>query len=93
MDETVKELDLKEFLKPSCPVKIRDRFYKNYHVPSNLIFWEVQKIEEKEDQDGIFYAITAKADNIAVGTNVRVFSSRVLTGDEYTIMKRGVNFK
>ena len=88
MDE---ETRIREFMKPSCPVRIGDRFCKNYHVPS-LIFWEVQDIKEMADENGCFYAITAKCNNIAIGQNVKVFSSRFLTSGDYTIMKRGVDF-
>ena len=91
-NEKGQEFDLQEFLKPSCPLKVGDRFYKNYHAPGNLIFWEVQKIEDTEDEQGPFYAVTAKSNNIAIGRNVQVFSSRYLNSDAYTIMKRGVDF-
>ncbi len=92
MDEQVKEFDLQEFLKPRCPVKVGDRFYKNYHVPNNLIFWEVTEVRDMEDKNGPYYAVTAKSNNIAIGQNVRTFSSRYLVNGEYTILKRGVDF-
>ena len=92
MDEQSKVFDLKEFLKPSCPVKVGDRFYKNYRVPNTLIIWEVQKVDDVEDEKGPFYAVTAKSNNIAIGSNVQVFSSRYLATDKCTILKRGVDF-
>ena len=91
-NEKGQEFDLQEFLKPSCPLKVGDRFYKNYRVPNTLIIWEVQKVDDVEDEKGPFYAVTAKSNNITIGNNVRVFSSRYLATEEYTIMKRGVDF-
>lgn len=80
---------IKEFMKPSCPVKIGDKIYKNYHVPNSLIKYQVTDIRECEDEEGVYYAITAVAENIAVGNNTKTFSSRYISkSDEYTIEKR-----
>lgn len=90
MDE---EARIREFMKPACPVKIGDRFYKNYHVPNNLVFYHVTDIREVEDENGTFYAVTAESENIAIGANTKVFSSRWLTSGDYTIIrKRGVDY-
>ena len=91
-NEMTQDIELKDFLKPRCPVKVGDCFYKNYHVSCNLIFWEVTEIRDMEDKNGCYYAITAKCNNIAIGQNVRTFSSRYLTNGDYTIQKRGVDF-
>ena len=91
-NEMMQDIELKDFLKPRCPVKVGDRFYKNYHVPSSLILWEVTEVRDMEDKNGCYYAITAKCNNIAIGQNVRTFSSRYLTNGDYTILKRGADF-
>lgn len=90
--EVTQDIELKNFLKPRCPVNVGDRFYKIYHVPDNLIYWEVTEVRDMEDKNGPYYAVTAKSNNIAIGQNVRTFSSRYLSSGEYTIMKRGVDF-
>ena len=88
MDEVaVKEIDIREFMKPKCPVKVGDRFYKKYHVPSRLVYTVVEKIEEKKDEDGIYYVITGRSENIAVGVNVRQYTSRMLN-DDYIIERK-----
>ena len=80
---------IREFMKPRCPVKIGDRFYKNYRIPNTLVKYTVTDIRELEDDDGIYYAITAIADNIVVGNNKKTFSSRCIkNSDEYTIETR-----
>ena len=91
MDENLKEVNtsyLENFFKPKCPVEIGDKFYKNYKVPNTLLLYEVTGIEEKEDEQGTFYAVTAECNNIAIGIKTKVFSSRFLETPEYTIMKR-----
>ena len=77
---------------PKCPVNIGDRFIKNYKNDFNLIYWQVQEIKEMEDDLGKYWAITAKAPNLAVGQNVKTFSSRFLDKGDYTILKKGVDF-
>ena len=90
MDEyEAREFNLEEFLKPKCPVQIGDKFYKDYKVPNHLIIYEVLSIEEKSDEQGPFYAITAKANNIQVGANTKVFSSRYLMNGDYVFIKKG----
>lgn len=84
--------DLEEFMKPKCPVKVGDRFYKNHHAQNIPNYVEVLKIEDAKDDNGIFYIITGKYINVTVGINVRLFSSRIFNGDEYTILKRGIDF-
>lgn len=82
----------KDFWTPKCPVKIGDRFVKIYKADFNLIYWEVTDIQEAHDEDGVFWAVTAKANNISVGQNVKTFSSRFLQNGDYKILKRGVDF-
>ena len=83
-----KEFNLEEFMKPRCPVKIGDSFFQNYHVPSKLLLWEVTDIQEVNNEHGFFYAVTAICPNIAVGTAVKVFSSRFIE-DNCTVVRKG----
>ena len=94
VNETVEDTESIQinFWKPKCPVKIGDRFKKNYKDNFNLVFWEVTDIQEVCDEDGMFWAVTAKANNISIGQNVKTVSSRFLQNGDYKILKRGVDF-
>jgi hypothetical protein len=84
---------IKEFMKPTCPVKIGDRIYKNYRVDDNLIFYEIIDIKELEDDEGVYYVLTGRAPNITVGENVKMFSSRYISNtSNYTIKRKGADF-
>lgn len=86
-----KNLNFEEFFtKPDCPVKIGDRFYKNYHVPNSLNYGIVEAIEETKDDHGTYYIITARFPNITIGINVKKLSSRMFTPGAYTIIRKGV---
>lgn len=86
-----KNLNFEEFFtKPDCPVKIGDRFYKNYHVPNSLNYGVVEAIEETKDDQGTYYIITARFPNITIGINVKKLSSRMFTPGAYTIIRKGV---
>lgn len=85
-----KEYSLEDFFKPDCPVKIGDRFYKNYHVPNSLNYGVVEAIEETKDDQGTYYIITARFPNITIGINVKKLSSRMFTPGAYTIIRKGV---
>jgi hypothetical protein len=91
MDEEFvsREYSISDFMKPDCPVKIGDKFYKNYHVPNPNNYGVVTEIEEKQDDNGTYYIITAKYPNIAVGINIKKLSSRMFTPGAYTIVKKG----
>lgn len=93
MDEEVvrHEIDIQEFLKPKCPVKVGDRFYRKYHVPNSLVFIVVEKIEEKKDDDGTYYIITGRSENVAIGINVHQYSSRNFE-NTYEIIRKGTDF-
>lgn len=92
MDEEVvsHEIDIQEFMKPACPVKVGDRFYRKYHVPNSLVFNVVEKIEEKKDDDGTYYVITARSENVAIGVNVHQYSSRNFE-NIYEIKRKGTD--
>ena len=94
MDEEVKvvEYDANDFLKPRCPVKVGDMFYRNYKVPNTLNRILVEKVEEAKDENGLYYLITGRAINMAVGINVRKYDSRLLINGDYTILKKGASF-
>lgn len=89
---TVQEYSVEDFMKPRCPVKVGDIFYKKYHVPNTLNKIIVEKIEEAKDGNGFYYLITGRAFNIAIGVNVRKYDSRMLTPENYVIEKKGVDF-
>lgn len=93
MDEVAvsREIDIREFMKPKCPVKVGDRFYRKYRVPNSLVFNVVEKIEEKQDDDGTYYIITARSENVAIGINVHQYSSRNFENN-YEIKKKGNDF-
>lgn len=95
MDEKLnaQEMTVEEFMKPRCPVKVGDYFYKKYHVPSTLNKIRVEEIQEAKDDDGYYYIITGKYINTAIGQNVYKFSSRMVEDPErYVIEKKGVDF-
>ena len=94
MDEEVKVVDIsvEDFMKPRCPVKVGDMFYRNYKVPNTLNRILVEKVEEAKDENGPYYLITGRAINMAVGINVRKYDSRLITNGNYTILKKGANF-
>lgn len=91
MDEEFvsREYSIEDFMKPKCPVKVGDKFYKNYHVPNSINYGVVTEIEEKKDENGTYYIITAKYPNIAIGNNIKKLSSRMFTPGAYTILKKG----
>lgn len=79
---------IKEFMKPTCPVKIGDKILRKYKVPNDLIPYIVTNIKELEDENGVYYAITAKCPKITVGNNIKTFSSRyILNSEDYIIEK------
>ena len=82
------EISIQEFMKPKCPVSIGDRFYKKYHVPNTLVFNVVEDIEEKKDDLGTYYIITARRENIEIGTKVLKYSSRNFD-DTWIIERKG----
>lgn len=94
MDETfeTRELDIREFMRPRCPVSIGDRFYRNYHVPNKCNVIAVEEIENAVDDEGPYYIITGRSINIAVGINVQKYSSRLIGSNQYTILKKGRDF-
>ena len=83
MDEfvDVQEIDVQDFMKPRCPVKIGDRFYKRCKVPNKLNYAVVTNIESKEDEEGPYFVITAEWVNIAIGIRVKKYSSRNFESD------------
>lgn len=83
------EISVEDFMKPRCPVKIGDRFYKNYHVKNSLNPVVVTAIEDR----GEYYVIKGKRLNTAVGNREQNYDSRIITkNDEYTILKKGIDF-
>jgi len=93
MDEmktvTANETSVEEFTKPRCPVKIGDRFYRNYRVQNSLNPVVVTAVEDRGD----YYVITGRHLNTAVGNREQKYDSRMISkNDDYTILKKGVDF-
>ena len=57
-----------DFFKPTCPVRVGDRFYRNYHVPNKNNWAQVEGIEEARDENGTYYIVTARYVNLRMGT-------------------------
>lgn len=83
MDEfvDVQEINVQNFMKPKCPVKVGDKFYKRCKVPNKLNYAVVTGIEPKEDEDGQYFIITAEWVNIAIGIRIKKYSSRNFEND------------
>ena len=91
MDEmnTVTEIDIENFMRPRCPVKVGDRFYRNYHVQNTLNPVVVTAVEECGDH----YIISGRHLNTAIGNREQKYDSRMISkSEDYTILKRGVDF-
>ena len=83
------ETSVEEFMKPRCPVKIGDRFYRNYRVQNSLNPVVVTAVEDRGD----YYVITGRHLNTAVGNREQKYDSRMISkNDDYTILKKGVDF-
>lgn len=80
------ELDASEWMKPKCPVKVGDKFYrKTMNASLNPII--VMAI--KDAPDGKSYVITGKYENTAIGYPIRLFSSQMINEDDYVIIRKG----
>ena len=47
--------------------------------------------DEKKDDEGIYYVITARSENVAIGVNVHKYSSRNFE-NIYEIRRKGIDF-
>ena len=74
------------------PIEVGDRFYKNYNVPNSLVYFTVTNVEDAQDDDGPYYLVTAKSENIAIGAKTKTFSSRYLLNGDFTIRQKGIDF-
>jgi len=93
MDEmktvTASDISVEDFMKPRCPVKVGDRFYRNYHVKNALNPVLVTAIEDRGD----YYVITGRYMNTAIGNREQKYDSRMISNnDDYTILKKGIDF-
>lgn len=83
------DISTENFMKPRCPVKIGDRFYRNYRVQNSLNPVVVTAVEDRGD----YYVITGRHLNTAVGNREQKYDSRMISkNDDYTILKKGVDF-
>lgn len=92
MDEPMesRELDLKEFLRPKCPVDVGDRIYRrktNMTVPDRMV---VEKIIP--NNDGKTYTIRVRYMYHVVGPFEREYSDSIFQDENWVIEKKGKNF-
>lgn len=90
MDEIIEtqELDIEEFMKPRCPVKVGDRIWrknKNMTMPDRL-----EVVEIKSMKSG--YLIKCRYMYHSIGPLERMFSDMIFHDDSWVIEKKGVDF-
>ena len=89
MDEVaVKEIDIREFMKPKCKVQIGDRIYrkmKNMTIPDRL---EVKEITPHSE--GFF--IKCRYMYHGIGATERTFSDVIFKDDSWVIERKGIDF-
>ena len=89
MDEVKsQEFDLKEFLKPRCPVSVGDRIYRKYKVMTIPDRLEVVEIIPNETG----YFIKCRYMYHGIGVQERTFSDVIFRDDSWVIEKKGVDF-
>lgn len=92
MDEesVMKELDLEDFLRPVCPVKIGDRIYRrktNMTIPDRMV---VEKIIP--NNDGKTYTIRVRYMYHVIGPFEREYSDSIFKDENWVIEKKGKDF-
>lgn len=90
MDEEVvsREIDIQEFLKPKCPVKVGDRIYRKHKamtVPDRM-----EVVEITSHPDGYFIKIRYMYHSI--GPLERTFSDVIFKDDSWVIERKGIDF-
>ena len=93
MDEmktvTANDILVEDFMKPRCPVKVGDRFYRKKKKKNALNPVLVTAIEDCGD----YYVITGRHMNTAIGNREQKYDSRMFSNnDDYTILKKGIDF-
>ena len=89
MDEVIhQEIDIQEFMKPKCPVKVGDRIYRkmrNMTIPDRM---EVTEI--KPHPEGYFFKVRYMYHGI--GQTERMFSDVIFKDDSWVIERKGIDF-
>ena len=85
MDEepVMKELDLEDFLRPACPVKVGDRIYRrktNMTIPDRMV---VEKIIP--NNDGKTYTIRVRYMYHVIGPFEREYSDSIFKDENWVI--------
>lgn len=87
-EEVIQEIDIHEFMKPACPVKVGDRIYrkmKNMTMPDRM-----EVIEIKPHESGYFFKIRYMYHSI--GQLERTFSDMIFKDDSWVIERKGIDF-
>ena len=79
------ELDFTDWMKPKCPVKVGDKFYRKNILNASLNPIVVLDIEDAPD--GKSYIITGKYENTVIGNPIQKFSSKMID-EYYTIIRK-----
>lgn len=90
-NEMTQDIDLKEFMKPRCKVKVGDRIYRK--IRSMTIPDRMEVTEVIPNESGYFFKV--KYMYHTVGTNMplqRTFSDTIFNDDSWVIEKKGVDF-
>ena len=90
MDEEVvtQEIDIQEFMKPRCPVKVGDRIWrkmKNMTIPDRM-----EVIDIQSHADGYFIKVRYMYHSI--GQLERTFSDVIFKDDSWVIERKGIDF-
>lgn len=90
MDEEVvsPEIDIQEFMKPGCKVKIGDRIYRKHKAMTIPDRMEV--IEIISHPEGYF--IKVRYMYHAIGQLERTFSDVIFKDDSWVIERKGIDF-
>ena len=90
-NKMMQDIDLKEFMKPRCKVKVGDRIYRK--IRSMTIPDRMEVTEVIPNESGYFFKV--KYMYHTVGTNMplrRTFSDAIFNDDSWVIEKKGVDF-
>ena len=90
MDEEVvtQEIDIQEFMKPRCPVKVGDMIWrkmKNMTIPDRM-----EVIDIQSHSDGYF--IKGRYMYHSIGQLERTFSDVIFKDDSWVIERKGIDF-
>ena len=90
MDEEVvsHEIDIQEFLKPKCPVKLGDRIYRKHKTMTIPDRMEVIDIQPHADG----YFIKGRYMYHSIGPLERTFSDVIFKDDSWVIERKGIDF-